>query len=73
MHVSCLYIGKDRHRVRKQPQDVGNTRYYITYKAVEANPVRVRLATGRALDLECVVIWVFGGIFWLEVGDSADD
>lgn len=41
----------------------------FTYKAIEADPVRVRLAARAALHLESVEVGVFLGVRGLEVGN----
>lgn len=42
----------------------------VTYKPIEADPVRVRLAARAALHLESVEVGVFLGVRGLEVGHS---
>lgn len=43
---------------------------FQTYMTTHADPIRMRLATRRALDLESVVIRGLGRVCWLEVRDA---
>lgn len=41
-----------------------------THKTAHIHPISMRLPTGGALNFECVKVWFFGRVEWLEIGDA---
>lgn len=74
---TCIYCAQNPtfpHHLLAVANSKGNVtglpeRSGYTYESADVHPVWVYFTARCALHLEGIVVWIIGGIFWVDIGD----